>query len=71
MEAEYVATSEAAKEPIWLHEFLKELEMVSSMDESIRLYCDNNGEQENAKEPRNHHKRKHRAEILLGKRDCK
>ncbi|RVW36992.1 Retrovirus-related Pol polyprotein from transposon TNT 1-94 [Vitis vinifera] len=59
MEAEYVAACEAAKEAVWLREFLKELEVVPNMHESIRLYCDNSGAVANAKEPRNHRKGKH------------
>ena len=41
MKVEYVAPCEAAKEAVWLHEFLKELEVVPSIHEPIRLYCDN------------------------------
>ncbi|RVW14668.1 Retrovirus-related Pol polyprotein from transposon TNT 1-94 [Vitis vinifera] len=59
MEAEYVAACEAAKEAVWLREFLKELEVVPNMHEPIRLYCDNSGAVANAKEPRNHRKGKH------------
>ena len=59
MEAEYVAACEAAKEAVWLREFLKELEVVPNMHEPIRLYYDNNGTVANAKEPRNHRKGKH------------
>ncbi|WKA05320.1 hypothetical protein VitviT2T_023294 [Vitis vinifera] len=59
MEAEYVAACEAAKEAVWLHEFMKELEVVPNMHEPIRLYCDNSGVVANAKEPRNHRKGKH------------
>ncbi|RVX04750.1 Retrovirus-related Pol polyprotein from transposon TNT 1-94 [Vitis vinifera] len=59
MEVEYVAACEAAKEAVWLREFLKELEVVPNMHEPIRLYCDNSGAVANAKEPRNHRKGKH------------
>ena len=54
MEVEYVVACEAAKEEVWLHEFLKDLEVVPSMHEPIRLYCDNSGAVVDAKEPRNH-----------------
>ena len=54
MEVEYVAACEVAKEAVWLREFLKELEVVPSMHEPIRLYCDNSGAVANVKEPRNH-----------------
>ncbi|XP_070004202.1 secreted RxLR effector protein 161-like [Nicotiana sylvestris] len=40
MEAEYVAASEAAKEAIWLRNFLKELNVVPSVQAPIVLYCD-------------------------------
>ena len=59
MEAEYVAAYEAAKEAVWLREFLKELEVVLNMHEPITLYCNNSGAVANAKEPRNHRKGKH------------
>ena len=58
MEAE-VAACKATKEAVWLWEFLKELEVVPSMHEPIRLCCDNSGAMANAKEPRNHHEGKH------------
>ena len=38
-----LATCEAAKEAVWLREFMKELEVVSNMHEPIRLYYDNSG----------------------------
>ncbi|TYK14867.1 gag/pol protein [Cucumis melo var. makuwa] len=41
MEAEYVATCEAAKEAVWLRKFLHDLEVVANMDLPITLYCDN------------------------------
>ena len=59
MEAEYVATCEAAKKAVWLQEFSKELEVVPSMHEPIKLYCDNSGAVANGKEPRNHCTGKH------------
>ncbi|OIT22478.1 retrovirus-related pol polyprotein from transposon tnt 1-94, partial [Nicotiana attenuata] len=59
MEAEYVAASEAAKEAIWLGNFLKELNIVPSVQAPIVLYCDNNGAVANSKEPRSHKRSKH------------
>ena len=59
MEAEYVAASEAAKEAVWLRNFLMELEVVHSVKSPIILYCDNTGAVANAKEPRMHKKGKH------------
>ena len=51
MKAEYIAASEAAKEVIWLKNFLSDLEVVPNMDEPITLYCDNSGAMVNSKEP--------------------
>ncbi|TYJ96447.1 gag/pol protein [Cucumis melo var. makuwa] len=43
MEAEYIATCEAAKEAVWLKKFLTNLEVVPNMYLPITLYCDNSG----------------------------
>jgi hypothetical protein len=59
MEAEYVAASEAAKEAVWLRNFLMDLEVVPSVHSPIILYCDNSGAVSNSKEPRTHKKGKH------------
>jgi hypothetical protein len=40
-EAEYIAASEAAKEAIWIRNFVSELGVVSSASSPIDLYCDN------------------------------
>ena len=58
-EAEYIAASEAAKEGCWIKKFIEELGVVSSGDEPIELYCDNNGAIAQAKEPRSHQRSKH------------
>ena len=50
MEAEYIATSEAAKEAVWLKNFLSDLKVVPNMDKPITLYCYNSGIVANAKE---------------------
>ena len=52
MEAEYIATSEAAKEAVWLKNFLIDLEVVPTAQSVITLHCDNSGAVANAKEPR-------------------
>ena len=57
MEAEYIATSEAAKEAFWYKKFAVELGVMSS--DAIPLYCDNNDVIALAKEPRSHQKSKH------------
>ena len=59
MEVEYVAASEASMEVIWLRNFLIDLEVVSSMEKPINLYCDNTGAIANIKEPRHHKRTKH------------
>ena len=59
MEDEYVAASEAAKEPIGLRNFLLDLGGVPLMQLLITLYCDNSGAVANSKEPRTHKKGKH------------
>ena len=59
MEAEYVATSEAAKEAVWLRNFLKDLAVVPAIEMSLTMFCDNSGAVANSKEPRSHKKAKH------------
>ncbi|KAL0534572.1 hypothetical protein IC582_028863 [Cucumis melo] len=59
MEAEYVATCEVAKEAVWHKKFLIDLEVVSNMHLPITLYCDNNSEIANSREPRSHKRGKH------------
>ena len=59
MEAEYIAASEAAKEAVWLKNFMLDLEVVPSAQLAITLYYDNSGAVANAKEPRNHKREKH------------
>ncbi|KAH9699146.1 hypothetical protein KPL71_024234 [Citrus sinensis] len=54
--AEYVATSEAAKEAIWLRKFLRNLELVPVVTAPLKLFCDNGGAVAQSKEPRNHKK---------------
>ena len=52
MEAEYIAASEAAKEAVWLKNFLLDLGVVPSAQSAITLYCDNSKAIANSKEPR-------------------
>ena len=58
-EAEYIAASEAAKEGVWIRNFIAELGVVPSASSPMDLYCDNNGAIAQAKEPRSHQKSKH------------
>ena len=59
MEAEYIAASEAAKEVVWLKNFLMDLKVVPFERSAITLYCDNSGAVANSKEPRSHKRGKH------------
>ena len=59
MEAEYVAASEAAKEAVWLRNYLLDLGIISNLPRSITVYCDNTGAVANSKEPRSHKATKH------------
>ena len=59
MEAEYAAACEAAKEAVWLHKFLIDLEVVPDAAQPMILYCDNSGAVANSKEPRSHKRSKH------------
>jgi hypothetical protein len=58
-EAEYIAASEAAKETVWIRNFVSELGAVPSASSPMELYCDNNGTIAKAKEPRSHQNSKH------------
>ena len=59
MEAKYIAASKAAKEAVWLKNFLLDLGVVPSTQSAITLYCDNSGAVANSKEPRSHKRGKH------------
>ncbi|KAL0285291.1 UNVERIFIED_CONTAM: hypothetical protein Sangu_2786900 [Sesamum angustifolium] len=58
-EAEYIAPSEAAKEAVWMKNYIQELGEVSSITEPGVIFCDNNGAIAQANEPRSHHRSKH------------
>ncbi|KAJ9541506.1 hypothetical protein OSB04_028012 [Centaurea solstitialis] len=58
-EAEYIAASGAAKEAVWLRNFLSDLRVVASVSRQIDIFCDNSGAVAQAKEPREHHKSRH------------
>ncbi|XP_052880484.1 secreted RxLR effector protein 161-like [Gossypium arboreum] len=53
-EAEYIVASEAAKEEVWINNFITRLRVVPSISDAIELRCDNNGAIVQAKEPRPH-----------------
>jgi hypothetical protein len=57
--AEYIATSESAKEGVWIKKFLIEFGVFPNAFSPLNLYCDNNGAIAQAKEQQNHQKNKH------------
>ncbi|KAL0286073.1 UNVERIFIED_CONTAM: Retrovirus-related Pol polyprotein from transposon TNT 1-94 [Sesamum calycinum] len=59
MKAEYIAASEAAKEVVWMKNYIQELGVVPSITEPVIIFSDNNGAIAQAKEPRSHHRSKH------------
>ena len=59
MEAEYIAASEAAKEVVWLDNFLMDLGEVSFVQSIITLYYNNSRAVANSKEPRTYKRGKH------------
>ena len=58
-EAEYIAASEAAKEGVWMKEFITDLGVVPSALNPMTLFCDNTGAIALAKEPRFHKRTRH------------
>ena len=54
--AEYIATSNAVKEAVWIKKFIIELSIVPSIVNPVDLYHDNNKAIAQAKEPRSHHR---------------
>ncbi|KAL0285674.1 UNVERIFIED_CONTAM: hypothetical protein Sradi_7168300 [Sesamum radiatum] len=53
-EAEYIAASKAAKEAIWMKNYIQESAVVPSIVEPVVIFCDNNGTIVQAKESRSH-----------------
>ena len=53
------SASEAAKEAVWLKNFLMDLEVVPFERSAITLYCGNSGAVVNSKKPRSHKRGKH------------
>jgi hypothetical protein len=54
IEAEYIATFKAAKDVVWIRNFVSELGVVPSASSPMYLYYDNSGAIAQAKEPRAH-----------------
>ena len=59
MEAEYAAASEAVKKAVWLHNFLRDLEIIPNLEQPMVVYYDNSSTVANSKEPRSHQRGKH------------
>ncbi|KAL0445291.1 UNVERIFIED_CONTAM: Retrovirus-related Pol polyprotein from transposon TNT 1-94 [Sesamum latifolium] len=76
-EAEYIAASEAAKEAVWMKNYIQELGVVPSIAEPVVIFCGNNGAIAQAKEPRSHHRSKyilrryHLLREMVGRGDCR
>ena len=58
-ESEYIAASEAAKEMVWIRNFVTGLGVVPSILDPLEIFCYNNGAIAQAKEPRSHSKSKY------------
>ena len=54
VEVEYIVASEAAKEVVWIKNFVSQLDVVPSASSLVDPYCDNSGAIAHAKEPRSH-----------------
>ncbi|KAL0293359.1 UNVERIFIED_CONTAM: Retrovirus-related Pol polyprotein from transposon TNT 1-94 [Sesamum calycinum] len=59
MEAEYIVASKAAKEAVWMKNYIQELGVVPPIAEPVVVFCNNNGAIAQAKELRPHHHSKH------------
>ncbi|GJU28941.1 hypothetical protein Tco_1172530 [Tanacetum coccineum] len=42
-EAKYISASDASKEAVWVRKFIVGLEVVPTIEEPIKMYCDNTG----------------------------
>ncbi|GJX55821.1 hypothetical protein Tco_0285718 [Tanacetum coccineum] len=64
-EAEYIAASEAAMEAVWIRKFISGLGIVPTINEPIKMFCDNSAALLIANEPgvqkgaRHYHRRYH------------
>ena len=59
IESEYVASSEAAREGVWMKAFTTDLEVIPSALDLMVIYCDNTSAIANAWGPRSHKNSKH------------
>ena len=58
-DVEYILTSDATKEAVWLQKFINELRVAPSLDGSILLYCNSTGTIAQTKESKSHQGTKH------------
>ena len=64
-EAEYIATSEAANEGVWMKEFISDLGVIASASGPMKIFCDNIGAIALAKQSRFHKRTKHIKRCLV------
>ena len=57
--AEVMATAEAIKEVVWFKKFLEEMDVISSRQGLMELFCDNSISISQIKEPESHHRTKY------------
>ncbi|GJV72115.1 retrotransposon protein, putative, ty1-copia subclass [Tanacetum coccineum] len=58
-ESEYIAACEASKEAIWMKNFIGDLGVVPTVQDPIKIFCDNESAVALTKEPKDHGKSKH------------
>ena len=58
-EPEYVATSEAINEAIWMKKLIMDLRVIPKIEGPVSLYFHNTGTVIQNKEPRSHYRSKH------------
>ena len=59
MVGQYMAASEAAREAVWVKEFITDLGVIPNASGPMTLFCDNTGAIALAKESRFHRKTRH------------
>ena len=57
--AEVEVTTEASKEVVWFKKFLEEMDVISSRQGLMELFCDNSTTISQIKEPESHHRTKY------------
>ncbi|KAL2249844.1 UNVERIFIED_CONTAM: Retrovirus-related Pol polyprotein from transposon TNT 1-94 [Sesamum indicum] len=58
-EAEYIAASEAAKEAVWMKNYIQDLGVVLRIAKPVVIFCNNNRVIAQVNESRSHHRTKH------------